>query len=203
MLLLFICTMPPQRHLLAVRESHRAGVFLQAGKRALFAHPALQRRTRSSGRLHTAQRPAAGAGARQYRPRLSTNRRQISAAPVTPSLSRSFDAFPCPRAHTVQFVDEYGSVRVILPREDILATLLRLARVDEADARTDTQTLARGLRRERADAMTITIDDQTLEQGARAAQAQPGEAAGGWRRIRRPDARSAVCCRTDTGNNLK
>lgn len=182
MLLLFICTMPPQRHLLAVRESHRAGVFLQAGKRALFAHPALQRRTRSSGRLHTAQRPAAGAGARQYRPRLSINRRQISAAPVTPSLSRSFDAFRCPRAHTMQFVDEYGSVRVILPREDILATLLGLAR---------------------ADAMTITIDDQTLEQGARAAQAQPGEAAGGWRRIRRPDARSAVCCRTDTGNNLK
>jgi CBS domain containing-hemolysin-like protein len=90
---------------------------------------------------------------------LSNYRRQMSALPESTSLSRAFDEFLRQRAQIMMIVDEYGSVQGILTLEDILETLLGLEIVDEGDATTDMQALARRLWKKRAGAMGLKLDD--------------------------------------------
>lgn len=90
---------------------------------------------------------------------LSTYRRQMSALPESVSLSRAFDEFLRQRAQIMMIVNEYGSVQGILTLEDILETLLGLEIVDEGDATTDMQALARRLWKKRASAMGLKIGD--------------------------------------------
>lgn len=91
--------------------------------------------------------------------RLSTYRREISALPVSSTLSQAFDEFLRQRAHIMIIVDEYGGIAGILTLEDILETLLGLEIVDEGDANTDMQKLARRLWKKRARAMGLEIED--------------------------------------------
>ena len=91
--------------------------------------------------------------------RLSTYRREISALPVSSTLSQAFDEFLLQRAHIMIIVDEYGGIAGILTLEDILETLLGLEIVDEGDANTDMQKLARRLWKKRARAMGLEIED--------------------------------------------
>jgi CBS domain containing-hemolysin-like protein len=91
--------------------------------------------------------------------RLSTYRREISALPVSSTLSQAFDEFLRQRAHIMIIVDEYGGIAGILTLEDILETLLGLEIIDEGDANTDMQKLARRLWKKRARAMGLEIED--------------------------------------------
>ena len=91
--------------------------------------------------------------------RLSTYRRQMSALPATTSLARAFDEFLRQRAHIMMIVDEYGTLQGILTLEDILETLLGLEIVDEGDATTDMQALARRLWKRRATSMGMNSDE--------------------------------------------
>jgi CBS domain containing-hemolysin-like protein len=90
---------------------------------------------------------------------LTTYRREMSALPASSSLSQAFDEFLRQRAHIMIIVDEYGGIAGILTLEDILETLLGLEIVDEGDATTDMQKLARRLWLKRARAMGLEIDD--------------------------------------------
>ncbi|MGI9320418.1 MAG: CBS domain-containing protein, partial [Thiogranum sp.] len=91
--------------------------------------------------------------------KLTTYRREMSALPESSSLSQAFDEFLRQRAHIMIIVDEYGGIAGILTLEDILETLLGLEIVDEGDATTDMQKLARRLWLKRAKAMGLEIDD--------------------------------------------
>lgn len=90
---------------------------------------------------------------------LSTYRREMSALPETTSLSRAFNEFLRQRAHIMIIIDEYGGIEGILTLEDILETLLGLEIVDEGDATTDMQELARRLWLKRARSMGLKIED--------------------------------------------
>ena len=91
--------------------------------------------------------------------KLTTYRREMPALPASSSLSQAFDEFLRQRAHIMIIVDEYGGIAGILTLEDILETLLGLEIVDEGDATTDMQKLARRLWLKRARAMGLEIDD--------------------------------------------
>jgi CBS domain containing-hemolysin-like protein len=78
---------------------------------------------------------------------------------VSSSLSQAFDEFLRQRAHIMIIVDEYGGIEGILTLEDILETLLGLEIVDEGDATTDMQKLARRLWKKRAREMGLEIED--------------------------------------------
>ena len=91
--------------------------------------------------------------------KLATYRREMSALLVSSSLSQAFDEFLRQRAHIMIIVDEYGGIAGILTLEDILETILGLEIVDEGDATTDMQKLARRLWLKRARAMGLEIDD--------------------------------------------
>ena len=91
--------------------------------------------------------------------RLSNYRREMSALPASSSLSHAFDEFLRQRAHIMTVVDEYGGVGGSLTLEDILETLLGLEIVDEGDATTDMQVLARKLWRKRAREMGLGVEE--------------------------------------------
>jgi len=91
--------------------------------------------------------------------KLTTYRREMSALPESTSLSRAFDEFLRQRAHIMIIVDEYGGIEGILTLEDILETMLGLEIVDEGDATTDMQKLARRLWLKRARKMGLQIGD--------------------------------------------
>jgi len=89
--------------------------------------------------------------------KLTTYRREMSALLESTSLSRAFDEFLRQRAHIMIIVDEYGGIEGILTLEDILETILGLEIVDEGDATTDMQKLARRLWLKRAREMGLEI----------------------------------------------
>lgn len=92
--------------------------------------------------------------------RLSNYRREISALPLSTSLSHAFDEFLRQRAQIMLIVDEYGIVVGILTLEDILETLLGLEIIDESDANADMQQVARRLWHKRARTMGLSIEDK-------------------------------------------
>jgi len=88
---------------------------------------------------------------------LSDYRRELAALPETGSLVHAFDEFMRQRAQIMLVVDEYGTVEGLLTLEDIIETLLGMEIIDESDATTDMQELARQLWRKRAAGMGLEI----------------------------------------------
>ena len=77
-------------------------------------------------------------------------RRSMPAVPDTISLARAFNLLTHQESHIALVVDEYGDLQGLLTLEDIFETLLGMEIVDEGDASTDMQDLARRKWRKRA-----------------------------------------------------
>ena len=81
---------------------------------------------------------------------LSTIRKAILVVPRSKPLPELFERLTTEHAHISLVVDEYGSVDGIVTMEDVVETLLGLEIVDETDAVSDLQQLARERWKDRA-----------------------------------------------------
>lgn len=91
---------------------------------------------------------------------LSNYRHDITAVPVSISLSQVFNELLRLRVHMMLVVDEYGGVEGIITLEDVLETLLGLEIVDEKDSAVDMQKEARRQWKRRAGKMGLKIDGE-------------------------------------------
>lgn len=89
---------------------------------------------------------------------LSELKRDIKAVPATASLSLLFDVLLKQHTHIALVHDEYGGTDGLVSLEDLIETLLGLEIVDEADAATDMQRLAREQWEKRAKALGLDVE---------------------------------------------
>jgi len=91
-------------------------------------------------------------------------RRELKAVPEALRLSTLFDHLLEEQAHVALVVDEYGGTAGLVTMEDLVETLLGMEIVDEADAVTDMQELARRQWEKRASRMgLIALSDSEVE----------------------------------------
>jgi CBS domain containing-hemolysin-like protein len=86
---------------------------------------------------------------------LGDYRRDMPSIPENIPLSRAFNLLTRQESHIALVVDEYGDLQGLLTLEDIFETLLGMEIVDEGDASTDMQDLARRKWRKRARKMGL------------------------------------------------
>lgn len=101
-------------------------------------------------------------------------RRELTHVPAQTSLSILFEVLLKQREHLALVIDEYGGTDGLVTLEDLLETLLGIEIVDEADAVTNMQRLARRQWEQRA--RSLGLDTRTLE---RKDESQPATQAGG------------------------
>ncbi len=95
---------------------------------------------------------------------LHTLKREFIVVPDGLALPQLFDRLLEKGEHIALVVDEYGGVAGIVTMEDVVETLLGLEIVDEADADTDMQALARDRWKQRALALgLISEDDEVVD----------------------------------------
>lgn len=90
--------------------------------------------------------------------RLEELRRDATTIPWNAPLKRLFDQLLTTRQHIAIVVDEYGGTDGLVTLEDLIETLLGMEIVDESDAATDMQKLARRQWEKRARAMKLHVE---------------------------------------------
>ncbi len=103
---------------------------------------------------------------------LSELKREFIVVPDGLALPLLFERLLDKGEHIALVVDEYGGVAGIVSMEDIVETLLGLEIVDEADANTDMQVLARERWSKRARALGL-LDDEDIDPLAATTPAEP------------------------------
>ncbi len=97
---------------------------------------------------------------------LSELRRPIKAVAESTPLIEVFDSLLDDRAHLAVVIDEYGGTDGLVTLEDVIETLLGMEIVDEADATTDMQKLARQQWKRRAEALGLELQEESDDTGS-------------------------------------
>ncbi len=151
--------MTPRTVIFSAPEDESVGDFLAAHEERPFSRIPLHRGERGEIEGFVLRTDLLLARARDDAERpLADYRRELPAVPENSSLVRAFDEFIHRRAHMLLVIDEYGTVLGLLTLEDLLETLLGLEIIDESDATTDMQALARQLWEERARKMGLATE---------------------------------------------
>ena len=95
--------------------------------------------------------------------KLSELKRELKAVPATIELSDLLDKLLADQTHIMLVVDEYGGTAGLVTLEDLVETLVGMEIVDEADAVTDMQELARKQWKSRAYRMGLIADPESDE----------------------------------------
>lgn len=107
--------------------------------------------------------------------KLSELKRELKAVPATIELSDLLDKLLADQTHIMLVVDEYGGTAGLVTLEDLVETLVGMEIVDEADAVTDMQELARKQWKSRAYRMGLIGDPDSDE--ATLSESKPTEPA--------------------------